>query len=53
MCEIICLAELVGGFLIGILFTLGVLALIELRWTKRAKKPSSHSLDTNRHWNKG
>lgn len=50
MCELICLAELVGGFFIGILFTLGVLALIALRWTKRAKKPSSHSLDTNMHF---
>ncbi len=55
MCEIICLAELVGGCLGGILFTLGVLALIDLRWSKsrKEKKPSSHSLDTNRHWNKG
>ncbi|MBA7645992.1 hypothetical protein ES703_53753 [subsurface metagenome] len=45
MCEIICLAELVGGCLGGILLTLGVLALFDFRWskTRRAKEKRERS----------
>ena len=49
MCELICLGELVGGFFVGILFTLLTLAVYDLRWskTRRAKekrKRSAHNL---------
>lgn len=39
----------VAGFFAGVIMTLGVLALISLRWLKRKeKKISSHHLDVNR-----
>lgn len=41
----------IGGFFAGTLATLGVLALIDLRWSKRKKEKIStgHSLDTLRY----
>lgn len=51
-CEAICLGEILGGFFAGIVATLGVLALIDLKSKRKEKKASSHSLETNRLWNK-
>jgi len=42
-----------GGFFVGIFFTLGVLALIDLRWSKSRKakkKRSAHHLDIQRYF---
>ena len=55
MCEIICLGELIGGGLGGILLTLGVLALLDLRWSKKRKaeerkKRSAHGLGPLMHF---
>lgn len=55
MCEIICLAELIGGCLGGILLILLVLAVYDLRWSKDRKakenrKRSPHNLANLAHF---
>lgn len=42
----------IGGFFLGVFFTLLVMALIALRWPLKEKKAGSQSLDTNMHAHK-
>lgn len=50
MCELIYFGEVIGAFFAGIAAALGVLALLVFRWPRKAKKPSAHKLEVNRHF---